>query len=171
MKKLELPVENKNILNRYKAGEEILIDGVLYTARDKVHFLSSHKNSWPFPLKNNGIFYTGPTPPKDKFVFGSCGPTTSSRMDSYTPELYKRGLAVTVGKGSRSRKVVRSIKNYGGLYLVAYGGCGALYGDKIVASRTVAYRELGPQAVFRLRVENFPVVVGIDNRGKNLFNT
>ncbi|MGM0441668.1 MAG: fumarate hydratase C-terminal domain-containing protein [Elusimicrobiota bacterium] len=171
MKKLKLPVENKDILARHKAGEEILLNGTIYTARDKVHDLATRKNKWPFALKNNGIFYTGPTPPKGEFVFGSCGPTTSSRMDPYTPGLYSQGLAVTVGKGARSRKVSRAISKYGGLYLVAYGGCGALYGARITSARLIGYPDLGPQAVYRLTVKNFPVVVGIDNRGDNLFNT
>jgi fumarate hydratase subunit beta len=171
MKHLNLPIENKEGLKEFRAGEEILVEGVLYTARDKVHTtVSMQEGIWPFDLVNNGIFYSGPTASTKDFPLGSCGPTTSARMDSYTPELYKNGLAVTIGKGPRSSEVVSSIKEYGGLYLVAYGGCGALYGSKVIEANIVGYEDLGPQAVYKLRVKNFPVIVGIDTYGKNIYS-
>lgn len=170
LKHLKLPITDKEVLKEYKAGEEIFIEGCLYTARDKVHSLvAKNEILWPFHIENNGIFYSGPTPKKEGFPFGSCGPTTSGRMDQYTPRLYNEGLAVTVGKGQRSREVVNSIKKNGGLYLVAYGGCGALYGSCVISVNTVWFRNLGPQAVYRIEVENFPVLVGIDAFGGNIF--
>jgi fumarate hydratase subunit beta len=170
LKHLKLPVENKNILKEYNVGEEILLDGVIYTARDKVHALiNSGKGRRPFELKNNAVYYSGPTPGKSGFPLGSCGPTTSSRMDEYTPDLYRMGLSVTIGKGPRDQKVVESIKKHGGLYLVAYGGCGALYGSRIEQAEIIGFKELGPQAVYRIEVNDFPVLVGIDFFGHDIY--
>ena len=170
MKRLKLPIKDKKELKGYRSGEEILIEGILYTARDKVHSLTAAgKGAWPFRLRNNGIYYCGPTPANRNFPFGSCGPTTSARMDKYTPGLYKKGLAVTVGKGPRNTGVVNSIKKNGGLYLAAYGGCGALYGSRIVSAEAAGFKELGPQAVYRIEVMDFPVIVGIDSSGRNIF--
>ncbi len=170
MKKLRLPISDKKELLKFRAGEEILIEGILYTARDKVHAsIAKASAEWPFKLKNSGIFYCGPTPAKRGFPLGSCGPTTSARMDEYTPGLYKAGLAVTVGKGPRNNKVMNSIRRYRGLYLVAYGGCGALYGSSIIKANIAGFSKLGPQAVYRIKVENFPVLVGVDTFGGNIY--
>ncbi|MFH1414836.1 MAG: fumarate hydratase C-terminal domain-containing protein [Elusimicrobiota bacterium] len=172
MKHLSLPVSDKNIMKRYKCKEEILVDGVIYTARDTVHHLVfSEKAEWPFPLSGSAIFYTGPTHSVPGFPLGSCGPTTSSRMDRYTPGLYGQGLAVTIGKGPRSPEVVKSIKKNTGLYLIAYGGCGALYGSRVTDARLIGFRDLGPQAVYRIEVRDFPVIVGIDTDGADIYGT
>jgi fumarate hydratase subunit beta len=171
MKQLNLPVKNREELRNFKAGEEILVSGTIYTARDKVHAtVARGDGEWPFELLNNGIFYSGPTASTKNFPLGSCGPTTSARMDNYTPELYKKGLAVTVGKGPRNAGVIEGIKEYGGMYLVAYGGCGALYGSKVICAEIIAYEEFGPQAVYKLNVKDFPVIVGVDFYGKDIFN-
>jgi fumarate hydratase subunit beta len=170
-KRLVLPIKNKDDLKDFTAGEEINLEGILYTARDKVHALVSKGNGvWPFEIENNGIYYAGPTPKVRDFPLESCGPTTSARMDKYAPELYRRGLAVTVGKGPRGIEVVDSIKRYGGLYLVAYGGCGALYGSKIVSAQVIGYENFGPQSVYKIEIKDFPVLVGIDFFGNNIFN-
>lgn len=172
LKRLKLPVANKEDLREFNIGDEILVDGILYTARDKVHAAISRGEAiWPFDLVNNGIFYCGPTPAINNFPLGSCGPTTSARMDTYTPGLYRRGLAVTIGKGPRGREVIDSIKEYGGLYLVAYGGCGALYGSKVLKAEIAGFKELGPQAVYRLEIKGFPVIVGIDFNGRDIFSS
>ncbi|MBN2406743.1 MAG: fumarate hydratase C-terminal domain-containing protein [Elusimicrobia bacterium] len=147
-----------------------MLSGIIYTARDKVHSLvSDGDGEWPFPLKDNCIFYSGPTPRSEGFPLGSCGPTTSARMDDYTPGLYRKGLAATIGKGPRSEKVREAIKHSGGLYLVAYGGCGALYGSRVTGARVIGFAGLGPQAVYKVSIEDFPVIVGIDSYGGDIF--
>ncbi|NLB34380.1 MAG: TRZ/ATZ family protein [Elusimicrobia bacterium] len=171
MKSFSLPLDNIEGLSGLKAGEEIFISGELFTARDRVHkLISSGKADWPFKLKGSGIYYTGPTPAKENYPLGSCGPTTSYRMDPFTPELYKKGLAVTIGKGPRSQEVSDAIRESGGVYLVAYGGCGALYGGTVKKAEVLAFEEFGPQAVYRIEVEDFPAIVGIDSRGKSIFS-
>ena len=128
-----------------KAGEEVLLNGVIYTARDKVHqLLSSPDMEWPFSLTNNAIYYCGPTPASDKFPMGSCGPTTSSRMDQWSEELYLKGLAATIGKGPRSNEVSGAIEKAKAVYFVAFGGCGALYGKAVKKVEIIAFEELGP---------------------------
>ena len=171
MKKLRLPVEDRARLRDLKCGDEVLVCGTMYTARDKVHLMTaSGRAQWPFNLKDNAIFYCGPTPAVKDFPMGSCGPTTSARMDVYTPILYKKGLAVTIGKGPRSPIVVESIKKYCGLYLIAFGGCGALYGSTVKRAEISGFSDLGPQAVYRISVEDFPVIVGCDTSGRNIFS-
>ncbi|MFW6134596.1 MAG: FumA C-terminus/TtdB family hydratase beta subunit [Elusimicrobiota bacterium] len=171
MNDLTAPISDKEELDEYRAGQEILIRGVLYTARDKVHsIISKNKQEWPFDLKNNGIFYCGPTQKSKDFPLGSCGPTTSQRMDPYTPFLYQQGLALTVGKGPRSEEVRESIKKNKGLYLVAFGGCGSLYGSKIRKAQIIGFKQLGPQAVYKIEVRDFPVIVGIDTKGDSIFD-
>jgi fumarate hydratase subunit beta len=170
LKSLKLPLKDRAVLKNFKAGELVFVDGVIYTARDRVHdLISKGRGKWPFELKNNAIFYCGPTPKPKGRNFGSCGPTTSSRMDSYTPALYKKGLAATIGKGPRSPEVIESIKKYGGVYLVAYGGCGALYAETVREAEPAGFKDLGPQAVYKITVSGFPAVVGIDSRGGNVF--
>lgn len=170
MRRLVFPLSETEDLSSLEAGQEILVEGVIYTARDSVHQLTSRgEGEWPFELKGNAIYYCGPTPALPGFPLGSCGPTTSARMDPYTPELYAGGLAATIGKGPRSRSVVDALREYGGVYLAAYGGCGALYASCVREAEVVAYRHLGPQAIFRVRVESFPVLVGVDSGGRSIF--
>ncbi len=170
MKRIELPVKSLDELKGLRAGEEVLLNGVIYTARDKVHQLAeSGKEAWPFELKNNAVYYCGPTPSADGFPMGSCGPTTSSRMDEWAAKLYSQGLAATIGKGPRSEAARSAISNAGAVYFAAFGGCGALYGSRVKKARVIAFENLGPQAVYRVEIEDFPVVVGIGPAGDNIF--
>lgn len=170
MKKIKFPLQKRASLLKFRAGEEVFLSGVVYTARDKVHHLTSSGSlRWPFNPKDNAIYYCGPTPATEGFPMGSCGPTTSARMDSYTPPLYAEGLAATIGKGPRSGEVRLAIKENKGIYLMAFGGCGALYGSRVKKARIIAFEELGPQAVYRAEIEDFPVIVGIDSMGNDIF--
>ncbi len=152
-----------------KAGDDILLTGVIYTARDAAHKrlsqLIEEKQPLPFELKGAVIYYCGPTPAPSGRVIGSCGPTTSSRMDPYTPRFYSLGLAATIGKGRRSVGVISAIAKSRGYYLCALGGCGALIADCVKSSEVVAFEDLGCEAVRKLEVENMPLVVGIDPTG------
>jgi len=172
MKKINTPLERKKI-EKLKVGEEILLSGVIYTARDRAHkrlieALRRNKGL-PINLKDEILYYCGPTKtPKGKII-GSCGPTTSSRMDEFTPPLLKRGLAAMIGKGSRSEEVKRAIKKYKAVYFLTYAGCGALLAKNIKKSKRVAYKELGPEAILKLEVKDFPLIVGIDARGRSIY--
>ncbi len=170
LKQIEFPVSSPESLKNLKAGDEVLLSGVIYTARDRVHRLVAEgRAEWPFELKNNAVYYCGPTPASEGFPMGSCGPTTSARMDKWTAGLYFRGLAATIGKGPRNEVVRRSIKDAGAVYFSAFGGCGALYGSRVLKASVIAFDDLGPQAVYRAEIKNFPVVVGIDPSGNNIF--
>lgn len=155
------------------AGEELLLSGVIYTARDAAHkrmFAALEKGEpLPFPLTDTAIYYAGPTPAPEGRPIGSCGPTTSCRMDPYLPELTKLGLRCTIGKGDRSKEVYDALKKYGGIYLAAIGGAGALYARSVLKQEVIAYDDLGCESVKRLTVKDFPVFVGIDAQGNSLF--
>ncbi len=154
------------------AGEEILLSGIVYTSRDAAHkriFDALKSNSpLPYEIENSFIYYAGPTPAKSGAV-GSCGPTTSSRMDVYAPVLYKMGLAATIGKGDRSEMVYSAIKESGGIYLCAIGGAGALASKAIKSAEVIAYDELGCESVKRFVIEDFPLYVAIDSHGNSIF--
>jgi len=151
------------------AGDDILLSGTIYTARDAAHKrlvqLIEEKEPLPFELKGAVIYYCGPTPAPPGMVIGSCGPTTSSRMDPYTPRLYSLGLAATIGKGRRSAGVLSAIQKSKGYYLCALGGCGALIAGCVKSSEIVAFEDLGCEAVRKLEVEKMPLIVGIDPTG------
>lgn len=153
------------------AGTELLLSGTVYTARDAAHSriiqLLDKNCSPPFQIKDSTIYYCGPTPfPKSSpSKFGSCGPTTSGRMDKFSPRLLDLGLSAMIGKGARSPDVIKSIVKNGALYLCAVGGAGALYSKCIELSTEVAFPELGCESVKRLDINNFPVFVGIDCNG------
>ena len=156
------------------AGEEILLSGTVYTARDAAHkrlcaLLDEHK-PLPFPLAGSAIYYAGPTPAKNGLPIGSCGPTTSSRMDPYLPRLFDAGLRLTIGKGDRSPAVYEAIKRYGGAYLLALGGAGALVAQSVRALDVIAFPELGCESVKRLVIEKLPLYVGIDATGASIFS-
>ena len=125
----------------------------------------------PIPLSGNLIYYLGPSPAREEAVIGSAGPTTSSRMDKYTPLMLENGLQGMIGKGKRSRAVIDAMKKNGAVYYAAVGGAGALLSKCIVRSKVIAYEDLGTEAVRRLEIENFPVIVVIDSRGNNLYET
>lgn len=152
------------------AGEEVRITGVIYTARDAAHKklfeLLAAGTPLPVELQDQIIYYTGPTPAPPGRPIGSCGPTTSYRMDAYTPALLRRGLRAVIGKGRRSQEVIDALKENTAVYFAAEGGCGALLANYVKSCRVVAFPELGTEAIHRLEVENFPVSVFCDSRGE-----
>lgn len=172
MKKLLLPLNKEDII-KLKAGEEVLLSGILYTARDAAHQRLSnilkHKRKPPIPLKDQTIYYLGPTPARPKRTIGSSGPTTSARMDEFTPLLLKAGVRGMMGKGRRSKEVIKAIKKYKAIYFLAVGGIGALLSEHIEEAWPVAYYDLGPEAIYKLKVKDFPVMVGIDSKGNDIY--
>lgn len=158
-----------------RAGDSLLISGVIYTARDAAHKrlceLEAEGKEMPIDLKDNIIYFVGPTPAKPGQVIGSAGPTTSYRMDAYSPTLIKEGLTGMIGKGKRGPEVVEAMKKYGAVYLGAIGGCGALLSKCIKKAEVVAYEDLGAEAIRRLEVEDLPAVVIIDSLGNNLYES
>lgn len=169
---LPLTREKAAVLN---AGDTVYLTGVVYTARDAAHKriagLLKENKPIPFAMEDAVIYYVGPTPAKPGQVIGSAGPTTSYRMDSYASALLELGLRGMIGKGERSDEVVEAMKRAGAVYFGAIGGAGALLADCIKRCEVVAFGELGAEAVHRLEVEDFPVVVIIDSRGKNLYES
>ena len=165
---LSLPYHGSD-LEQLNAGDEVILVGTLYVGRDQVHkrlkALICGKGLLPFPFEGNGIYYMGPSPAPEGYVIGAAGPTTSQRMDPFSPLLIANGLKLMVGKGPRSMEVKASIIRYKGVYLQAFGGCGALYSNAIKKVETVAFPELGPEALLRLEIENFPAICAIDSRG------
>ncbi len=171
MKHLNLPLKNKDELKSLHVADKVLLSGKLLVARDAAHErLCKDPKKIPIELANNFIYYMGPTPTPPGQVIGSAGPTTSHRMDKYTPTLLDLGLAGTIGKGKRSIEVVNSIIENGSVYFITVGGCGALLQDRIKANKILLYEDLGPEAVREIEVEKFPVYVAIDSFGKNIFD-
>jgi len=160
-------------LSNVRAGEQVFLSGTMYTARDQAHkrLVAALKKGKKLPLDVKGqvIYYCGPTKTPKGRVIGSCGPTTSSRMDSFTPALLKAGLVAMIGKGRRSQEVAQAIKKYRGVYFVTYAGCGALLSTCVKKAKAVAFKDLGPEAIFELEAENFPLIVGIDSRGGSIY--
>ena len=156
------------------AGDFVYISGTIYSARDAAHkrmyeALLEGKDI-PFDLENNIIYYLGPSPARDGQVIGSAGPTTSSRMDKYTPLLLEKGLKGMIGKGRRSQEVINSMNKNNAVYFAAIGGAGALLSKCIKKSEVIAYDDLGTEAIRKLEVENFPVIVVVDNKKNNLYD-
>ena len=166
MIKISTPLDNAAI-SKLKAGDQVLISGKIYTARDAAHMKFGNKP--PFDLKGQIIYYASPTPTKPGKIIGSIGPTTSSRMDAFAPDLFKLGLKGTIGKGRRSIEVIAAMKKNKAVYFVVPGGVAALLSKHVIASKIIAYPELGPEAVLELTVEDFPVIVAIDAKGKSLW--
>ena len=158
-----------------KAGDSCLLSGVIYTARDAAHKrlceLVAAGKELPFPVKDSIIYFVGPTPAKPGQALGSAGPTTSYRMDAYSPMLIGQGLTGMIGKGKRGAEVVDAMKHHGAVYFGAIGGCGALLGKCVKKSEIVAYEDLGAEAIRRLEVEDFPAIVVIDAQGNNLYES
>jgi fumarate hydratase subunit beta len=158
-----------------KAGDEVLLCGPVYTARDAAHRrfmrLLDEGMPLPFDIRDQVIYYVGPTPAPPGAASGAAGPTTSSRMDSYTPRLLSLGLRGMIGKGVRSMEVIESIKAAGAVYFGAIGGCGALLAQKIVSSRLIAFEDLESEAVRLLIVENFPATVIVDCHGNDFYKS
>jgi len=173
MKKIETPLDEKTIKG-LKAGDFVEISGIIYGARDAAHkrFFEIMKNrgKLPYDIKGQTIYYVGPTPTPPGFIIGSCGPTTSSRMDIYTPALIKAGLKATIGKGVRSEAVRQAIVKHRAIYFITYGGCGAYLSQFVRECQVIAFFELGPEALYKIRVEKFPVIVGIDSTGRDIYS-
>ncbi len=165
---------DKETVKSLKAGDNVLISGIIYTARDAAHerMVKNYEKDGKFPIDLEGqiIYYAGPCPAKPGEVIGSCGPTTSGRMDKYTPLLLENGLAGMLGKGGRNAEVTEAIKRCKCVYLGALGGAGALIAETIKESEVVAYDDLGTEAIRRLKVENLPAVVLIDSDGHCLYD-
>ncbi len=162
-------ITNDSDLTLLKAGDEILFSGAAYTARDAAHkrFIEAADAGLPLPvdMRNAAIYYAGPTPARAGEIIGSCGPTTSARMDDYTPRLLDMGLKIMIGKGKRSDAVTEAIRRNKAVYLIAVGGAAALIKSRIVACEEVAYPDLGCEAVRRLVFDKLPLLVAIDTRG------
>lgn len=169
-----MPLTEENILS-LKSGDEVLLTGVIYTARDAAHKRIVEEmlqgKPLPFPLENSVIYYVGPTPAKPGEVIGSAGPTSSYRMDPYALILFEKNAKISIGKGDRSHEFKEKLKEFKGLYLCAIGGTGALISQSIKKCELVAYPDLGPEAVYRLEVENFPAIVAYDAHGGDLFES
>ncbi len=173
MIKIKLPLENKNVLKKLKAGDSVLLSGVIYTGRDAAHKklvqMIEKKEKLPIELFNIAIYYTGPCPAPQNRPIGSCGPTTSGRMDAYAPLLLDLGQAIMIGKGERNEEVISACKRNGAVYFAAAGGAGALLAETVKKCEVVAFPELLSEAIHRLEVENMPLIVAIDTQGNNLY--
>lgn len=172
VKRISAPLTDE-VVEDLKAGDNVLISGVIYTGRDAAHKrlvdLLDNGEDLPVDLKGQIIYYVGPSPAKPGQVIGSAGPTTSNRMDSYTPKLLSIGLKGMIGKGSRSPEVKDSIREHKGVYFAAVGGAAALIARAIKESEIVAYEDLGPEAIRCLTVEDFPAIVVNDVKGQDLY--
>ena len=173
-KKIQTPFTREDARS-LKAGDTCLITGVIYTARDAAHKrlceLVAQGKELPMDMQNAIIYFVGPTPAKPGQAIGSAGPTTSYRMDAYSPALIAIGQTGMIGKGKRNAEVIAAMKEYGAVYFGATGGCGALLSKCIKKAEIVAYEDLGAEAIRRLEVEDFPVTVIIDSEGNNLYET
>ena len=163
----------KRRVSELKAGDRVLLSGVVYTSRDAAHKrifeLLDSGEMLPFELEGACIYFAGPTPTPEGMVIGSCGPTTSGRMDVYSPRLLDLGLAAMIGKGERNKDVCDAIVRNKAVYFCAIGGAGALYAKQIKSCEEIAFKDLGCESVKRLELKDFPVIVAIDSHGGNLF--
>ncbi len=157
-----------------KAGDRVLLSGVIHTARDAAHKrlkkLIDEGKKLPIEIQNSLFYYAGPTPAKGELAIGSIGPTTSSRMDCFSPLFISLGQKAMIGKGGRSDEVISAMKSYGAVYFAAVGGAGALYSKCIKKCDVVAFEDLGCESIKRLEIENFPLIVAIDSNGVSLYN-
>ena len=171
---IQAPV-SKEDARSLKAGDYVYLSGTIYTARDAAHKRMKEAldqgQKLPFDLKGSVIYYMGPSPAREGRPIGSAGPTTASRMDKYTPELLDLGLGAMIGKGKRSPAVIDAMVRNGAVYFAAVGGAGALLSKCILSSKIVAYEDLGAEAIRKLEVKNFPVIVVIDSQGNNWYET
>ncbi len=171
---INAPLDKETAL-QLQAGDYVYISGTIYTARDAAHKRMAETlaagEELPLSMKQNLIYYMGPSPAREGRPIGSAGPTTSSRMDKYTPTLLDLGLGGMIGKGKRSGEVVDAIVRNGAVYFAAVGGAGALLSKSILESEVIAYDDLGTEAIRKLTVKDFPVIVVIDSRGNNLYET
>ena len=170
--RLKAPLSDKE-LEKLKIGDRVLISGIVYTGRDAAHKrlfdLVQAGKDLPFDIRGQVIYYVGPTPSKPGQVFGAAGPTTSYRMDAYSPSLIAKGLKGMIGKGMRSEAVKEAMKKHKAVYFAATGGAGALLAKRVKKAEVVAYEDLGPEAIRRLEVEDLPVIVVNDIHGNDLY--
>ena len=172
MKKLSLPLSVEDRMS-LRAGDSVLLSGTIYTARDCAHRrlfeLLDANEQLPFDLKDAFIYYAGPCPAPEGKACGSCGPTTSARMNSFAPRLLDLGLGGMIGKGEMSAETVEALARNKGVYFAAIGGAGATYGNAIKKSECVAFPDLLSEAVYRMEIENFPLVVAVDSFGNSVY--
>jgi len=172
MRAIDLPL-GAGVAESLEMGEACELSGVLYAARDAAHKRmleeAGRGEALPIEVRGQVIFYVGPTPPRPGAIIGSAGPTTSGRMDAYTPRMLELGLAGMIGKGGRSPEVVEAIARHGAVYFAAVGGAAALLARRVREVELIAYEDLGTEAIRRLVVERFPVVVAVDSRGRDIF--
>jgi fumarate hydratase subunit beta len=171
-KKITSPIPD-SVLEGMSCGEIVSLSGVIFTARDAAHArlveMLTRKEPLPFDFEGAAVYYAGPSPARPGAVTGSIGPTTSGRMDAYSPALIAAGLKVMIGKGSRGLPVKEAIVKYRGIYLAATGGAAALIARSVKSSDVIAFPELGAEAIRRLEVENFPAIVAIDSKGNDIY--
>ena len=174
VKHITIPLIDAQIRS-LRAGDSVLLSGRIYTGREAAHkrlcALLSEGKPLPVPVRDRAIYYAGPCPAKPGDPIGSCGPTTSYRMDAYAPALMREGLRVMIGKGFRSPEVIEAMKETGSVYLAATGGAGALIAQCVKSARVLAFDDLGTEAIRELVVEDFPLIVAIDSLGNNLYAT
>ena len=172
IKNITSPIDAE-IIEKLTVGNQVLISGIIYAARDAAHQRLTQSldkgEKLPFNLEGQTLYYMGPSPAKPGQIIGSAGPTTSSRMDIYTPRLIAAGLKAMIGKGSRSPAVKDAIQKYKAIYFVTTGGAAALLAKSIKQAEVIAYEDLGAEAILRLKVENFPAIVANDIYGEDLF--
>lgn len=173
-KYIQVPI-NENQINNLKIGDSVYISGTIYVARDAAHKrmqeMLDNNEELPFDLENNIIYYMGPSPAREGRAIGSAGPTTSGRMDKYTPTLLDLGLKGMIGKGKRSTEVKEAVIRNKAVYFAAIGGAGALLSKSIIKSETISFEDLGAEAILKLEVLDFPVIVVMDSCGNDLYET
>lgn len=173
-RRIKTPISKEDVKN-LKAGDYVYLTGTIYTARDAAHKrmqeVLNAGNELPLEISGNVIYYMGPSPAREGRSIGSAGPTTASRMDKYTPALLDLGMGAMIGKGKRSQAVMDSIVKNKSVYFAAVGGAGALLSQRIISSEVIAYEDLGTEAIRKLEVVDFPVIVVIDWKGNNLYET
>jgi fumarate hydratase subunit beta len=172
IKKLQPPLTD-SIVRLLRAGDEVLISGIIYTARDMAHKRLCEAidsgQKLPFEFEGAVIYFVGPTPPRPGRIIGSAGPTTSSRMDAFSPKLIAKGIKATIGKGYRNNEVRNALKKYGAVHLSTIGGAGALLSKHIASAEVIAYEDLGTEAIRKLQVVDFPVIVAYDSHGSTIY--
>lgn len=173
-RKINVPISKEDVKS-LRSGDYVYLSGTIYTARDAAHKRMQEAldegNQLPFNIEGNVIYYMGPSPARMGYSIGSAGPTTASRMDKYTPGLLDLGLGAMIGKGKRSKEVLEAIVRNNSIYFAAVGGAGALLSKRILSSEIIAYEDLGAEAIRKLEVKDFPVIVVIDSGGNNLYET
>ena len=173
-RQMQIPLDPKEV-KELRAGDYVKLSGIIYTARDAAHKRMSEAlergEKLPIDIEGAVIYYMGPSPAREGRPIGSAGPTTASRMDKYTPGLLDLGMAGMIGNGKRTREVQEAIVRNQAVYFAAVGGAGALLSKRILSSQVVAYEDLGTEAIRKLEVKDFPVIVVIDSEGNNLYDT